>query len=558
MMLFAVSAIMTQNSKLLSIWRQPLTRIVLLWGLVAVCASVFARYPYGAKPDFLLILSSILVCGFLSVADPNPKERCWIYGGLVSGALILAVWALWKQFLGPDEAVLAGIRENSQMDPKMATEIEKALIANRAMARFGNPNHVAAYLVISLWPCWYLIRRAEGILIRAISSAGLLILLVCIVQTHSRAGVGAAAFVAFSIFFYEFMARWSLLSAKQRRVVWIGGALILIPLAAAAMLAGAGLLGGRLLESKTIMARLMYYRGAVFVIAKLFPWGTGLDGYAANVTTVMRPGDAEANEAHNLFLDAAVEMGPVGLLIFIWLLIAGWRCRTRSGLASLSAAGMLLGYVLVNLADFESELGEFAILFGISLGLLNAPGKGDSWGEPVWDRPRRIAMTAAVFLLVSCWWSLVLGPYMSRLYQDVALAKRHLQEDEIPAHQSALEWQPGDARLMNTYGKELCFRNRNWAGFNDRAVGLHYLEKAVETNPDQAFLYGDLAEEYAKIGRLPEAMESIETAIERFPAKVDYHIRRLELLKLAGRNAEAEAEARLIEKIKKEDKERRL
>ena len=550
----AVAITMAQPHHLRALLRRPLTLPLLAWVLVACAATLWARYPYGARSDLTLVLLTASVFLFVSLTDPNAKERRKLYAGLVIGAAILALWAIQQQLAGHEDA-LRGLRQNRTVDPRIAVELEKALVAGRALARFGNPNHLGAYLVIALWPAWHLLRGSPSSLWRLIWGAILIVLLICILWTRSRTAVGATLVIGGAIALYEIVPRWESFTEARRRVLFGLAALTLIPVATVIWLKAPGLLGGRLLESGTLLARLRYYHGAVQVIAKMWPWGVGLDGYSTNVTAVMRPGDPGAQEAHNLFLDSALEIGLIGLLALLWLLLAAWRSRKTAGRESWTALGIVLAYVLANLMDFESELGEFAILFGLGLGLLNAPGHGRPWTEQTLTTSRTAVTLGGWVLVLGCWWSLVLAPYMSRLHLEVAEAKRYFAEDPVPATRKALAWQPGDAVLVNRMGMELRFRNRS---VDDAKEGLRLLQRAAKANPDRAYLHGDLAQAFRLYGQMDQALASIERAIERFPAKWEYRSRRREYLLLSHREEEAQEELQRIETLRKTAKERSL
>ena len=552
LMLAFVTLAMTPGARWRAVRHNPLGSPMAALGLVALAATVLARYPHGAKADLAVVLLTLLVFLVVSLIDPNEEERRHFFGGLVVGAGILAGWALWVQMQGPEEA-LRFLRQQT-MEPEFRRELERSLKANRAMARFGNPNHLAAYLALTLPAGWHLLWKDSRALWRVLWGSLLLLILLGIVQTRSRAGVGVALIVMVVMALQGLPHIWARFSDRRRRLFLIVVAVLAIPAASIVMLKAPSLLGGRLMESKTILARLYYYRAAAHLMVQ-HVWGVGLDGYSTNVTTVMRPGDAEANEAHNLILDAAVEMGPVGVFVLLWILIAAWRRSAKAESTRHVAGLMLAAFVLVSLVDFESELGEFAVLFGLFLGLISAPGTGRSWKEPPWRPRRQLGFVCLFGVMALVWWSLVLGPYMSRLYQEVAAAKRQLARDAVPALERAYAWQSRDAKLMNTLGKELRFRQRTRT---EALYGLELLERAATANPDRAFLHGDLAQHYLQEKRFEEALTSVDRAIERFPARLDYHVTRQECLTQAGLPEEAEAERRRIEQLQQEAEERRL
>ncbi|HET6263307.1 MAG TPA: O-antigen ligase family protein [Usitatibacter sp.] len=115
------------------------------------------------------------------------------------------------------------------------------------------------------------------------------------------------------------------------------------------------------------------------------PWlghGYGREIVAGSFAPLTPPKYPELRHAHNVFLDVAIELGVVGLAVFVALLVALAReyraCLARPGLVALGVMGLALlaGFVVKSLTDdflYRHNALVFWALNGILLGLARTP-----------------------------------------------------------------------------------------------------------------------------------------------------------------------------------------
>jgi putative inorganic carbon (HCO3(-)) transporter len=119
-------------------------------------------------------------------------------------------------------------------------------------------------------------------------------------------------------------------------------------------------------------------------------WGVGQESFEKTFWSQFPETDSqiEAFHAHNLYLEIAVEMGLVGLGLFLLLVTAAarqaWRQRRLVGKTgrplALGAAAALLAFLLHGLVDVPLVRGIW-LLFGISVGIL--AGRTDTLDDGV-------------------------------------------------------------------------------------------------------------------------------------------------------------------------------
>jgi O-antigen ligase len=194
----------------------------------------------------------------------------------------------------------------------------------RASGLYGHPNSLGLALG-RVWPlaaalsllAWQAGRRTA-----AAAAAGLsAVLLLGLTASFSRGALlGAAA---------AMLTGWFMLRPPSRRIrlgLLIGG-----PLAAAAAMTVAGLLG---IERLSLTAgssglRLQTWAAALQMLRD-HPLGVGLDQFLVYYPQYMPAAFAGTSEAytahpHNLLLDLALRLGPLGLIAFGWLLFTLYR-----------------------------------------------------------------------------------------------------------------------------------------------------------------------------------------------------------------------------------------
>jgi O-antigen ligase len=188
-----------------------------------------------------------------------------------------------------------------------------------------------------------------------------------------------------------FLVLWH--RGARRQALWLATFLVAaLALAAAFLFASRELSAGlRTVERFTqggigeSSARLPLWRAAFDLIGANDFWGVGLGGYTVSagwgVNRDLYP--------HNLFIEAAVELGLPGLLLFlgIWITaILGWLSGMARSTGEQWATTLSFGLIILILISVSTDLGNPLMWF--CLGLLAGTGGASSWR---WPAPRHLS-----------------------------------------------------------------------------------------------------------------------------------------------------------------------
>jgi hypothetical protein len=250
-----------------------------------------------------------------------------------------------------------------------------ALQHGRATGTFILPGELAGYLIVFLPIAYAVGCVARARPLRALAWTALLLGLVTLTLTYSRAGwMGFAAAAAF------------LVAARTRRGIGTAAAVLAVGTIAVFVLFNAHH------DPSEDYTRLSIWQAAV-QIADRFPLtGVGPFNFSRLYALVRAPdGDATAFHAHSLYLTFFVEFGIVGLAAVAWTLsrfvvelrarLA--RARPTDALLAVGVAAGLLGVAVQGLIDTVS-----VVIFGLwmpIMGLALAAAEGGDIG-PVAER----------------------------------------------------------------------------------------------------------------------------------------------------------------------------
>jgi len=134
-----------------------------------------------------------------------------------------------------------------------------------------------------------------------------------------------------------------------RRWRWLAGGLVLVMIALTVLMPG---LRERIIASAE--ARIGYWQGAVLLVAERPVFGFGLDGFRSEFSRVKAPLAEETVYVHNEPLQAAVDLGGIGLILLLgWWTVSLLAMRPRrewnlvpGGLTKDSSADFALTYPL--------------------------------------------------------------------------------------------------------------------------------------------------------------------------------------------------------------------
>ncbi len=524
----------------------PLTAMTLL----CFIGIFYSPDIYNAKAKWAVY--GTVFCFFLLIRLCSHEEKminCLLWG-LFGGGLLTALYALYLQFEGNTHAINS-LREYTLYDPVMQEEIIKTLEGNRAMGAFGNPNHLAGYLVLTLWVVWYLYQSSQ----KSFTKYGLilagLVLSYTVYQSYSRSGLLVLAFslclfVSFTLFYKK--------RVPIKPVLYTLFPVFLVFVVTLYLLKDQ-LLGGRLFVSSTILARLHFFRGGWLIIQD-HPWfGVGTEGFESYYSALLRPGDIEARYVHNIVLEYALQWGIIGLLVLIWLTAATawflWKQFPHHPYQAFAAFGSFASLVSFSLVDFHNHLIEMYIIPVFLLA-----GVGTSYTPVPQKRADKINLVLAYTVLCCFWIGLVLCPFFNGIARERAYA--YLLDQQYMRARNNYQWavyiDSSDHQSWNHLGHV----ERSIPSAHSPFFVLQYTENAVEWAPRRASYRADYAEALFMNGYPEQAITQMKRAIELFPARPVYSERLAALYEAMGQTENAAVERETAEKLKTKIKEKRL
>ncbi|MBD3265341.1 hypothetical protein GF373_01615 [bacterium] len=525
--------------------------LMLTWYLLGI---FYAPEIHAAKAKFGMLFTIALLFGFFSLFPLKSNQTTLLLWSLVLGGFAAACQALYSQAVGHG-ALIESLHNHAIYSDTMREEMIKTLEANRAMGRFGNPNHLAGYLVLSLWPLWLLFKRTHIAWQKAFLCLFAVIMIFATYQTFSRSGVLVLLFSIFLFCAFEFLARGK---GKLLRNILVAGCLLAVIAVPLFLLAApSDFLGGRLTTTSTLVARWHFFRGALLII-QTHPWiGTGPESFEAYYSQYLRPGDMEAKYTHNLFLEAMVDGGIVNLMLSSWLigilffyLYHKWRKKPEHNLHTYAAAGAAAGFLLFSQIDFHYNLIEMYLIPIILLGLLVRQ-------IPSTSSPHKSKLSPWLsLLLLLLWVGLVLSPFYNKTNKDLADSLM-LEEKWYQArlcYDHAVTYDPTDADSWNGLGQ-------TWQKIPTAAAqhkALAYFRQAVWWAPRSAALHADLAGQLFALGYTRQAVEEMRTAQTLFPARPQYYETMAAFYRQLGETEKAEEQQARADSIKQTMKERKI
>ncbi|MEW6236095.1 MAG: O-antigen ligase family protein [Candidatus Omnitrophota bacterium] len=516
---------------------------------------------YRAKGKCMVLLTVWMLFVLMRLIPITNASRRWLCLCLALGGVLAALHGLYLQWTGFGEFIDV-MKENALYDDAMRKELIVSLEANRALGRFGNPNHLAGYLALSLWPFWFLWKEERAAWPRRLLPVMALPILICLYRTYSRSGLLALLAAMLFVFLYELIERGY--GPRLMRWAWIAGGLCLAGIVAAGLLGWfmaqgiipsppPSLFGGRLLTISTVEARMDFYRGALAII-KQNPWlGVGPEGFESYYCSFIRPGDRESRYVHNFLLEAGVEGGAIGFFLVSWLLFAvirylrrAWQNYPHERAVIFSAAGCFGTLVFLSLLDFHNNLMEFWIAPVFFLGLASR----NSIAAPPPERSLRWMGIGFCAVLALSWTFWGFCRYFNEIDRDKGyyLVVDHQPAAAQQAYERAVLFDRTDADSWRSL-------SLIWAEIPERDAQLRrlsYIKTAVRWAPRRALIRSDYAAALFALGYSEQALREIEIAQRLFPARPKYYEIMADFYRLLGQPEQAAQEKQKAEAIQKE------
>lgn len=501
---------------------------------------------YHAKAKLAMLCCALLLYWVIAVVPWSEKVERILYGGLALGGLAAAVHAVYAQWVGP-QALLESLQSSQLYPEEMQQEMVKTIEANRASGNFGNPNQLAGYLVLSLWPLWMLWKNSSYYFARIVYAAAGLAIAFGVYRTFSRSGLACllATLILFAL--YELYERGYRIT--PRGIAWIGG-ICAVAAAVVILVVPAAWFGDRLLTISTLVARTHFYRGAVCLIRDHPMLGSGTEGFESYYCAYLRPGDLEAQYVHNSLLETSAEHGVAGTFVYFWLLgvliVFLYKCVNRIPRAPFgcyAALGAVTVFWLLSMADFHNNLMEMWTVPAVLFGFASRPSvRGRSpvkQGRFVW---------VLVSVVLSVWGFCVFARYWNEIYRQSGYyysIDNRLSQARF-AYENAVLYDRTDAESWDHLASI-------WARIptpESRIRQVQCLEHAVEWAPRRASIRANYAEALFALGYTERAIEEMRRAQALFPARPAYHERLAALYRALGWTKEADEEIIKAEQLK--------
>ena len=301
--------------------------VCIYWGISAI-ATAFSPVKKAALSGFIK-LSLLLLLFFLAARVlRSPRLRNWIMTAFVHVSLIVSSYGIRQEFKGVEQLA-------TWNDP--TSELAQD---TRVYSYLGNPNLLASYLIpaIALSLAAFFIWRRW--LPKVLAAIAFLINTACLFYTDSRGG-----WIAMMGLFFIFALLLRYWWAKYLPTFW---RIWFVPLM---MGIGAGLIVMAVVFVEPLRLRVMSifaWRGdssnnyrinvwdAVFKMIKDYPFvgiGPGNNAFKEIYPLYARAGYDNALGSYSIFLEHMVEMGWLGLISFLGLIMGtlslGWQQLAR-------------------------------------------------------------------------------------------------------------------------------------------------------------------------------------------------------------------------------------
>lgn len=505
---------------------------VLLFAGYLAGRAWFSPVEIYAREDGFILAGCLLSYIFTATVASHPRWRL----ALLSVLLCLAVGNL----------AMGSIHLSGRWDFHVVPHFVRTAGEGRIGGFFANPNHLAAFLLMVLFPAagWLCFGRG-GAALKLWLAFVAVSMVIGISLTLSR---GAFMGLATGGFIFALVSLW-VVWETQRHLFWR------LLLAGAAMV----VLGGAVLwKVNEEYLRTRMVRSPLAEDVRLGIWDAALtqhsqapvigegarmfyDGSIRYRSPRMQGGGMEALFAHNEYIQLLADYGWLGVgllglclithalngLRFLWWFVRAKFVKTgrvaSSQLAlTMGALAALAAQLVHALFEFQFHVPITALTGAIVLGVLANPGFEAGEFKPVRVPGVRLglkfAMVAAALAALAGTWFFGRADYEAAQAEIAALRKEPM--DQISHLDSAIAL---DSRNPQTfYQRGLARLNRVTA--NQRGVenpvlkrATADLEAAVKLNPSSYLYRVALADAYDAQGRYDEALKAIHEAIRLAP-----------------------------------------
>jgi tetratricopeptide (TPR) repeat protein len=508
-----------------------------------------------------------------SVRDADEESRrarnlLWMVALFFAAAAVLASGEALNQYLWKFARQLKELDQHGlyMERDRLSDGVRHALKERRVVASFGNPNIFCGFLAFSLPFILAALLLARRRAIRLAFLVAVVLVLGAGYLTRSRAGM-LSLLVSGIITVGAIYSGWVARRKGVLLIIAAGFAVVILVFVlisfAAVRVGGAGTIVDksglikRLTNVTTFRERLFYAESGLEMIRRAPVGGNGLAAYGVLYPTYRVLEARESQYAHNFVVQMLVEMGGVGLALFVAFIVlvsaAARRAirRVQSSEFKVQSSefralvlATLVGFFIFlfnSLLEYTFYFREFFLDFCLMSGVLLAVARERIRivEAPRTKRLQRyiwiVALWVLSLLLVPAY---IVKPFLSSFhsyYGDDALIQKDVKT-ALGEYERAVALQPDNPWLLHKVARTLFS-----TGQQDEALAT--MRRAIALNPYSAYLHDEMATLYREQGLFPQAIGEEKKAIQKYPYNARYHYRLAQMEMERGDSAAALREA---------------
>ena|GEM_PF-2359161 len=325
--------------------------LLFIWSLLS---AFWSEYPALVVQRVLMVMSSSLSILLLTFSDPNPiktfvrlSKALALLGAGIS-LIGLLIYLLGRLELAEFDTEFAWIQVVAIGPIQIVQRVYGPFPYIRISSVFANPNTLASYLLVtltlSIFCCFITRGRVLWVMLTLLQGAALLF-------TFSRAGIFATLLSCVLLF-------WFLPRSRTRRTLFVASFLLSVGLGSALVLGILQLPQSQRFSLDLNIRQIIWEY--LWLRIREDPF-LGV-GFGVSYETLLKPTGLEL-AAHNLFLMLEVEIGLVGMSLFLslWLLPV-WQALRTLRFQSYVSRVTLASSLAIIIALFPHQIAESLLL----------------------------------------------------------------------------------------------------------------------------------------------------------------------------------------------------
>ncbi|WP_202710517.1 O-antigen ligase family protein [Sporosalibacterium faouarense] len=334
----------------------PANIFLLIFGILVFLNTVLSIDPNGSFRDFSLHMASL---GMIFVFTNSRKTKQDMY--LINVVLVLV--ALTVSIYGISQYVNGVEMGSGWVDPTQNPDL-----TTRVFATFENPNLLAEYLIMIFPVGLALIFYNKSIFKRLFFSAATFIILITIGLTYSRGGwLGLMVGIIVFLFLVNRKALLALIPVGMVGVLFLPASII-----HRVMTLGS-------FQDTSIIYRLNLLSKSVNIVKDFWYSGIGLGYIPFQQIIPLYIRTMAPYHTHNLYLQIAIEMGVVGIIVFLLLIFSLMKMSIKLsfnsesrfiGIFTAAYAASLSGILVHGIAEHIFFNPKIIMAFWLIVGIL--------------------------------------------------------------------------------------------------------------------------------------------------------------------------------------------